>query len=36
MRWILIAEDISIWKLLFIMGVLAFLIFILVQMAPSG
>jgi hypothetical protein len=35
MRWILIEEDVSIWKLLFIMGFLALLIFALVQTAPS-
>ena len=36
MRWILIEEDVSIWKLLLIMGFLALLIFALVQTAPSG
>jgi hypothetical protein len=36
MRWILIEEDISIWKLLFIMGFLALLVFALVQTAPSA
>ena len=35
MRWILMEEDVSIWKLLFIMGFLALLIFVLVQTAPS-
>ena len=36
MRWILIEEDVSIWKLLFMMGFLALLIFTLVQTAPSA
>ena len=36
MRWIIIEEDVSLWKLLFIMGFLALLIFILVQTAPTA
>ena len=36
MRWIQIEEDVSIWKLLFIMSFFALLIFVLVQTAPSA
>jgi hypothetical protein len=36
MRWILIEEDVSIWKLLFILSFFALLIFVLVQTAPSA
>jgi len=36
MKMIITLEDISIWKLLFIMGFFALLIFVLVRAAPSA
>ena len=36
MKMILTEEDVSLWKLLFMMGFLALLIFMLVQTAPSA
>ena len=36
MRWILIEEDVSIWKLVFMISFLALLIFMLVQTAPAA
>jgi len=36
MKMIMTLEDISIWKLLFIMGFFALLIFVLVRTAPSA
>jgi hypothetical protein len=36
MKMILTEEDVSLWKLLFMMGFLVLLIFFLVQTAPSA
>jgi hypothetical protein len=36
MKMILLPEDVSIWRLLFIMGFFALLIFVLVRTAPSA
>jgi hypothetical protein len=36
MKMILMLEDVSIWRLLFIMGFFAFLIFVLVRTVPSA
>jgi hypothetical protein len=36
MKMLLTLEDISIWRLLFIMGFFAFLIFVLVRTVPSA